>query len=674
MAVQINTPLTPSCSTPSASRRKSLHTQNLLSSALLENNDEAERLARRREINTTTISAENVNTKNKRQSLGLSFLAQMSAPEIKDKITECVKLSTENKINVKNAFSLEIIDFMTYMIKKKDANMTNLQLASTSLDVSTKIYGFRVDGVYTQLMKMAGGLDKERDENSTDDTESNLNNKEAQIDNLQDQSKKRKKKSRVKIFGTVDSLKGIVETMKPSLWIMENEDSQTTDALYQVMLSNHASSKFYLHMYNDVMVDTIEHKINSKTTEVAIPRIEDFSEVEICLPLTNFEFQGWTNDNEEEEEEKEEDKGTQLEKNNEDRFQFDLDASLPSENEAINNDISYLDIQNENENVDRCIETQKPIQKIVDLCKVVSNTNVSKKSEYSFLQKNISLHWAGPSHWRLSNWSKLFRERKIIETCQQKPDRKRKEIELCYSDSIKEAIIENFLPSKALKLNAKNIEWQEEVNTLPRDMNYNIASASRLYLYKSIDLYTEKKDKLNATRISDIDNYDYNNENDVSDYCPNVSNTDYGTNEYNNENECNNGSEHDEIDTQMIFTGDNLVSIPKLTNKISIAYSIRVQRIDMRQLKKSIWKSLTLNNVEENTNAQNTENQQEEYKMKESKSFSEVYKTLPDMLTKNNKEALSFPISFVSLLHLANEKTLKIQGVPDMSDLIVETN
>ncbi|KOC68355.1 Condensin complex subunit 2 [Habropoda laboriosa] len=594
MAVQINTPLTPSCSTPSASRRKSLHTQNLLSSALLENNDEAERLARRREINTTTISAENVNTKNKRQSLGLSFLAQMSAPEIKDKITECVKLSTENKINVKNAFSLEIIDFMTYMIKKKDANMTNLQLASTSLDVSTKIYGFRVDGVYTQLMKMAGGLDKERDENSTDDTESNLNNKEAQIDNLQDQSKKRKKKSRVKIFGTVDSLKGIVETMKPSLWIMENEDSQTTDALYQVMLSNHASSKFYLHMYNDVMVDTIEHKINN--------------------------------------------------------------------------------IQNENENVDRCIETQKPIQKIVDLCKVVSNTNVSKKSEYSFLQKNISLHWAGPSHWRLSNWSKLFRERKIIETCQQKPDRKRKEIELCYSDSIKEAIIENFLPSKALKLNAKNIEWQEEVNTLPRDMNYNIASASRLYLYKSIDLYTEKKDKLNATRISDIDNYDYNNENDVSDYCPNVSNTDYGTNEYNNENECNNGSEHDEIDTQMIFTGDNLVSIPKLTNKISIAYSIRVQRIDMRQLKKSIWKSLTLNNVEENTNAQNTENQQEEYKMKESKSFSEVYKTLPDMLTKNNKEALSFPISFVSLLHLANEKTLKIQGVPDMSDLIVETN
>ena len=72
-------------------------------------------------------------------------------------------------------------------------------------------------------------------------------------------------------------------------------------------------------------------------------------------------------------------------------------------------------------------------------------------------------------------------------------------------------------------------------------------------------------------------------------------------------------------------------------------------------------------------NKENRENQEED-KIKGNKSFSEIYKTLPNILTKTNIEALSFPISFVSLLHLANEKTLKIQSLPDMSDLLIETN
>ncbi|CAK9806132.1 Condensin complex subunit 2 [Anthophora quadrimaculata] len=660
-----------SSSSISAVLRKSLHIQSSLSPTLLENNDEAERLARRREINAINTSEETVNIKNRRQSLGLSFLAQMSAPDIKDKITECVKLSTENKINIKNAFSLQIIDFMTYMIKKQDTNMTNLQIASTSLDVSTKIYGFRVDGIYTQIIKMASGVDKENDENSTEDMEQDLNNKKIQINNPTEQSKKRKSKGKVKIFSTVDNLRGTVETVKPSLWIMENEDTQTTDGLYQVMLSNHAFSKFYLHMYNDIIVDSIERKTDSAIAKnVPIPKIDDFSEAEICPPLANFEFQGWINDNEEE---KEGDKDSVSKETNENRFQFDLDASVPSEDEVIHDDINYLDIQDEEQNVNKCAEAQRPVQKIVDLCKFVSNSDVSKTSEYCFLQKSSSLHWAGPSHWKISHLSNFFKEKKIIETCQQKPDRKRKEIELCYDNDTREKVIANFLPGKASKFETKNIEWHEEVNTLPRDMHYNIANATRLYLYKFIDVYAEKRNQLNATHISDIDNYNYNNENDTLDYCPNVSNQDYETREYNNENECNNEPEDDEIYPQT-FTGENLVNIPKLTNKIAIAYNIRVKRIDMKQLKKSIWKCLTLNNFDENTNTEETEKQQEENKIKENKSFNEIFKILPNMLSKTNKEALSFPISFVSLLHIANEKTLKIQSVPDLSDLIIEAN
>lgn len=648
----------------SSLRRKSFLLQSTLSPKLVENNDEAERLARRHELNASIASVENLSTNKKRRSLGLGFLAHMPTHEIKDRMAECIKLNIENKINVKNAFSLEIIDFMSYMIKKQDVNISNLQAASTSLDVSTKIYGFRVDGVYTEIMKIASGIDKQQNDSSIDEVNGELNTEQGdQVKDLRIHKKKRKKKNKQKIFSTTDSLKGTVEIMKPSLWIMENEDTQTTDALYQVMLSNHANSNYSLHLYHDVIVDVVEHKIDKKDAKIIIPQMEDFSKLEICPPLTNFEFQNWINDiGKETEEEKEDDKDIKSKSDNENGFQFDLDASLPSEEEVLRDDMNYLDIQDDVENTEKCAEIQKPTEKIVDLCKVLSNVGMIKTSEYSFLQKSLNIHWAGPSHWRISNFSKLSGS-KIIAACPQKSGRKRKEIEICYDDSIKATVIPKFVVSKVTKFEAANLEWYEERLTLPRDMHYDIASAAKLYLHELIHI-NMKEDQLDATHVSDIENYNYDNENDISNYCPYVPNEDYASNEDNNDLENN-----DEAEAQMIFTGDNLVAIPKLTNKISIAYSTRAKRIDMRQLKKSIWKSLTMCN-----DTENIEDREKENRMKENRCFSEICKTLPNLLSKANIEVLSFPISFVSLLHLANEKTLKIQSVPDMSDLIIEAS
>ncbi|XP_076245369.1 condensin complex subunit 2 [Calliopsis andreniformis] len=646
-------------------RRKSALIQN---TDLSENNDEEERQALRREL-TTTIASRNVAVNDKRRSLGLGFLAQMSAPEMTNRICECIKLSTENKINIKNAFNLEMIDFMTYMIKKQDANMSTLMAASTSLDVSTKIYGYRVDGVHTELMKMVGGLEKQDNEASVD-IQQDLDVEEGEAPNLGKQKKKKKSKSKQKIFCSADSLKGTIEIMKPSFWMMEEGDSQTTDALYQVMLPNHANSKFYLHFYNDVIVDSVEHEtLNTKSVEMSIPKIEDFSELEICSPVDNFEFLGWTDNNEEEEEEEKK----QPENDNENGFRFDLDASVPSEDEADHEQVNYFDVQDEANDEDEFIEPQRPVEKIVDLCKVVTTTEASKMSEYSFLQKNMSMHWAGPSHWKINNFNKFLGGSKIIETCHQGRTRKRKEIELSYSNDIKEAAIIKFLPTKAGRLEIKNakLEWHEENILLPRDMHYNIASATKLYLHELFNIHLET-DQLNTTHVFDsVENYNYNNENDVSNYCPNIPSDDYGTNDNDNEDLI---FEDGEQEAHVMFGGDNLVAVPKLTNKISIAYSIRAKRIDMRQLKRSIWKGLVSKEDTENIDIQNLVQQEIENKMNESKCFSEVYKVLPNMLTKTNIEALSFPISFVSLLHLANEKTLKIESLPDMSDIIVATD
>lgn len=648
-------------------RRKSVHIQHVVSPTLSENNDEAERLARRRQIDASAILAEHTNT-TKRRSLGLAFVSHMSAPEMKDRISECIKLNTENKISMKNAFSFQIIDLMTYMIKKQDTNMTNLQVASTSLDVSSKIYGYRVDGVYTEIMKMVGGLDKQGDENPSNDAmDHQSSEQQSEVNGSQRQKKRKPKQS---MFNTVESLKGNTEIMKPSLWIMGNEDLQIENTLYQVMQSTNTNSKFYLQLYNGDTVDTVEHKTVGESADVTIPKIERFSDQEICPPLANFQFQDWSSDDAEEEIE-----DSPQEENNENKFQFDLDASVPSdnENEVNYNDINYLDIQDEEENVGKYVEVQKPVEKIVDLCKVLSNTGVNKTSEYSFLQKSTNVHWAGPTHWRISNFSKLLGGSKIVGTCQQEGGRKKREIELSYNDSKRMAVLVKFVRSKSSKLESTRLDWHEETITLPRDMHYNIANATKLYHHILINLNRGTKDLLNTTNVSNIDDYDYNNENDMSNYCPNVPNEDYGTNDENNENECNFEGENVGTGACMIFAGDNLINVPKLTNKISIAYSTRAKKIDMRQLKRSIWKSLTSISESKDTNTKNIEHQEED-EIKENKFFSTIYNTLPDILTKTNVEALSFPISFVSLLHLANEKTLNIQSLPDMSDLIIKAD
>ena len=654
----------------SPSRRKSVLLQNTLTPILIENNDEAERLALHHEMNATSTPIGNVNVNNKRRSLGLGFLAQISAPEITKHISDCIKLNTENKINTKNAFNLEMIDFMTYMISKKDANMTNLQVASTSLDVSTKIYGFRVDSVHTEIMKMSGGLDRHEDGGPVNDTQAQINSEQDnEADNLHKLGKKKKKRNKQKIFETKDNLRGTIETIKPSLWMREDHDVQTTNALYQVMLPNHANSQFYLHPYNDVIVDIIEHKVNSECIKESISKIEDFSELQTCPPLVSFEFLNWSGNDEVEENE-----GVQSEENNENEFHFNLDASLPSEDEVIHTDMNYLDMQDEEETVDQCVDAQRAETKIIDLCKVVSNCGVTKMSEYSFLHRNMNIHWAGPSHWKINNFRNLVERSKIIEKCHEQPARRKREIELKYDDKTKEFIETMFVLSRSnMKSESARTEWLEEKITLPVDTHYDITCTIKLYLHKLISL--EKSDKLNATHISDIEDYDYNNENDTSNYCPSVPNNDYetcGDNVNENEYDIETGTQP-EIQA---LTENNLVAVPKLTNKIPIAFSVQAKRIDMRQLKKSIWKSLTMKTDNSTAQEKNTQNavEEEEDKMNESKDFSKIYKTLPNILTKTNIEALSFPISFVSLLHLANEKTLKIRSLPDMSEIIVEAD
>ncbi|XP_018366566.1 PREDICTED: condensin complex subunit 2 [Trachymyrmex cornetzi] len=634
---------------------------------LSENDDEAERIARRREIFT---SPSNGSSSSKRLSLGLRLLANIPEPQMAESMNKCIQLNAENKINIKNAFSLEMIDFMTYMIKKQDANMSNLLMASTSLDVSTKIYGYRVDNVHMEILKMVGGLDKK----VMVDMEQNSEEQEETVQECAEnvEMRKKKKKSKPKIFSTVEALRGNIEIAKPMSAMIDEGDLQTSDMLYQATLPNHANSGFYQHPYNDVLVDVVENKPesqNNSNVKYVIPAIEDFSNLEICASYSNFEFLGWSVENEPEEEIESPD-------DSENRFQFDLNASVEHDDDPVPEPMNYFDIEhNDNENVQACF--RQTMDRPVNVVEVHN----ARTSEYSFVQPSMSLHWAGPSHWKFWNFMKFSavdRGSTKVACMQAKKKEKRKQFELLYDETSRDIIDAKFVSGQYIKLHAKTAkaEWSAENLTLPEDVHYDVAQASKLYMYKRLTIKSENNEKengnaVNVADVSDGERYDYNNPNDTLEYCPNVEhNEDYDDYEREDGNDDCNFDENAIIvmDSQGLI-GDNLVTAPKLVNKISIAYCLKAKKIDMRQLKKSIWTCLKSTN----NNAANTgETVDVTDRMKESKQFSDVYKALPKLLTKSNAEALSVPISFISMLHLANEKELKICSVPDMSDIIIQ--
>ena len=48
--------------------------------------------------------------------------------QLAEHYANCMKLSTENKINVKNAFNIGLIDYMGELLRKKAPQMNNFQV------------------------------------------------------------------------------------------------------------------------------------------------------------------------------------------------------------------------------------------------------------------------------------------------------------------------------------------------------------------------------------------------------------------------------------------------------------------------------------------------------------------------------------------------------------------
>ncbi|KAF4317741.1 hypothetical protein BBO99_00007818 [Phytophthora kernoviae] len=107
---------------------------------------------------------------------GATVQPARSKQYISDMYSTIIKMSSENKINVKNSWSLHLIDHMEDILdsSKKSAedaedDTYNFQKASCTLDASIKIYSYRVDDTWNSSYKILENLSRTEQKHGVED-------------------------------------------------------------------------------------------------------------------------------------------------------------------------------------------------------------------------------------------------------------------------------------------------------------------------------------------------------------------------------------------------------------------------------------------------------------------------------------------------------------------------
>ncbi|CAF2738927.1 unnamed protein product [Rotaria sp. Silwood2] len=121
--------------------------------------------------------------------------------QLVDLYQKTLELATQGKINIKNAFSIPLVERLPQVLNviafddKDNHNLgPNFVKAGSVIDTSAKIYGFRVDALQIETQKLSGNiLNTEEEQQSNDDgnkEENRLEGDNENIDSEQNESKK----------------------------------------------------------------------------------------------------------------------------------------------------------------------------------------------------------------------------------------------------------------------------------------------------------------------------------------------------------------------------------------------------------------------------------------------------------------------------------------------------
>nr|XP_040126676.1 condensin complex subunit 2 isoform X1 [Ictidomys tridecemlineatus] len=681
-----------------------------------QNDDEKERLQRRRsrvlDLQFSADSPHLLASPINRSVDASTTVPKFTNTQITEHYSTCIKLSTENKITTKNAFGLHLIDFMSEILKQKDTEPTNFKVAAGTLDASTKIYAVRVDAVHADVYRVLGGLGK--DAPSPEEVEGHgADGSATEIGTTKKASKPKKKHSYKTIEQNIDNLNVSEADRKCEVDPMFQKTAASFDecSTAGVFLSSLHCCDYRSELLfpSDIQSLSTAEPLELpdlgwvEMTDLKAPLQQCVENGQLCPSLAGFQFTKWDSETHNESVSALVDK---FKKNDQ---AFDVNAEMeesgcgdfldgPLEDNFDANDEPEHTSAGDHEElrswkepcqVQSCQEEMISLGDgdIQTMCPLLS----MKPGEYSYFSPRTMKMWAGPDHWR-------FRPRHKQDAVSQSENKKKnskKDFEVDFDDDIDFDVY--FRKTKAAtvltKSTLENQNWR--ATTLPTDFHYEINTLVQLHLKPGLRLLKMAPgQKAETEHYEEIEDYDYNNPNDTSNFCPGLqaADSDYeesddlcsgdvGTFDHTS-NPCHtpkisqeneDASEGHEADITT-YGESNLVAEPQKVNKIEIHYAKTAKKMDMKKLKQNMWRLLTeFSSKEADAEANHSETRKEEalVEVANKKMLSgltrDLQKSLPPLMAQN----LSIPLAFACLLHLANEKNLKLEGTEDLSDVLV---
>lgn len=270
--------------------------------------------------------------------------------------------------------------------------------------------------------------------------------------------------------------------------------------------------------------------------------------------------------------------------------------------------------------------------------------------------------WAGPGLWKIKKV-----ENKTTADGQKKEKKKKVNVTHMF-ETPAELLDKEFLRSRAKIVLAQTTlqSNKNSTNTLPQDIHYMESSLRRL----SMRPLWKGKLKPAAVMCSQESNardnwYDYGNQHDNSNYCPNTADDE-------DDDHHSFGLPEEEVSFTTPAAGLSLIEPARRIEKININYARQAKKIDVKKLKSVMWKNLAppsenIENVKPDLVTEDKPSKQQDF------TFADLYKVLPNQISHNMAENLSVPIAFACLLHLANEHNLELRDAKDLKDISIIT-
>ncbi|TKY66993.1 Condensin complex subunit 2 [Spatholobus suberectus] len=576
----------------------------------------------------------------------------------------CIKLASENKINQKNTWELNLIDHLTDIIKVEEENdaETNFQKASCTLEAGVKIYSLRVDSAHSAAYKVLGGMNRAGQEAEQD------TNLEGNIESGQEEGRKETNKKLSPLSTLESSFEALNVKKFDAAFVVDPLYRQTTAKFDEGGAKGLLMNNLGVYGGCRVLFDSLEvpAKCMASQNQSDISATIDLSFVRDCIEQKLSVMRV-----------KNEISPTlrtivnQFDENNRRPTNFQLhDQNLAEDLDAAFNNENGFDHDDHDENCTAWGEGHDDQTVVADLgCNDADpsfpsypqdnepfpspdadmDDRIEKVDEYLFLSLGFSSKqnaWAGPDHWK-------YRKSKVSEVHptsedgstlkpRQSKSKKQAEVDLNFTNSLEKETLDIFslpknpklllLPESRLPCNTK----------LPEDCHYQPEDLVKLFLLSNVKCLGRR-----ANRFSDGSREQYNEYESFP--------------SWDNGSVCGDDSGDYEGDLHSDMEDSNtLITQPRQVNKIEVQYDKTSKQVDVQALKVTLWDHV-----------------QESVKLplqgqEDTVSFRNILANFPNEC---NAAATISDISphlcFICLLHLANEKGLSIQSCPNLDDLAI---